>query len=615
MRRLFLALLLVLLASTGALGETYCVGDPVACTGVSQPDLAAALLAADANPGPDAVYLGAGTFSGNFLASSIEPLQVIGAGRGATTLTSASGTTLTAQGGVHQIRDMTIERAGGSATAALHLADGSIGRNLDLRVSGSGPSPRGLIIDDYSSLEDSTISTSRPSGEITLVQALLDSNPTLRRVQMTANGDEFSEGVTFDSSGAITLDRVQILNAAVGVMISRGTATVRNSLIRTAPANGAAAINVTNTNVGATAAMTLNITRSTLVASGVDQDAIQAYANGANHTLAITAHDTAFFTAGASTLDIHCRANAVNGGTLTLDLQRSAVREAGVQVDDACAFNGLAAGNNLAFTGATELVIAPAEGDYTPRAGSPLIDAGTPGALGGEQDLMGRTRVVDGTGDGSAIRDIGAFEYQRIVPGIPLITAASTSIAAGSAFSASALASDGDGEAVTIAWSAGDGSPPAVGSTLTHTYASPGTYVATAVATDPAGLSSQASVTVTVTPAPAVVPSPSAPAVSRPSSAAAPRRPAVARPEGLRAVARPGGKVLVTFRRPAQAVARWQVTFAQGSRQITTSVRTPRLLQAGLRPGVWQVSVVARAADGRTSAAARTRVVIRRAGR
>jgi hypothetical protein len=58
-------------------------------------------------------------------------------------------------------------------------------------------------------------------------------------------------------------------------------------------------------------------------------------------------------------------------------------------------------------------------GDLRLRAGSPLVDAGRPGALdAGEphEDVLGFLRAADGDGDGTARRDMGAFEQQPAPP-------------------------------------------------------------------------------------------------------------------------------------------------------------------------------------------------------
>jgi hypothetical protein len=60
--------------------------------------------------------------------------------------------------------------------------------------------------------------------------------------------------------------------------------------------------------------------------------------------------------------------------------------------------------------------------DLRPQPGSPLIDAGEPGPLlagEGFWDLGSRARVVDGDGDGTLRRDVGAHERQPVAPVAP----------------------------------------------------------------------------------------------------------------------------------------------------------------------------------------------------
>jgi uncharacterized repeat protein (TIGR02543 family) len=56
-------------------------------------------------------------------------------------------------------------------------------------------------------------------------------------------------------------------------------------------------------------------------------------------------------------------------------------------------------------------------GDYRLLDGSPAVDAGTNDAVTAATDVDGNPRIADGTGDGSAIVDMGAYEAQ-----IPLLT-------------------------------------------------------------------------------------------------------------------------------------------------------------------------------------------------
>ena len=84
---------------------------------------------------------------------------------------------------------------------------------------------------------------------------------------------------------------------------------------------------------------------------------------------------------------------------------------------DAAKIRDASAGDAQVVAGAANLLVNPsfvdaAALDYRLRADSPLIDRGFPGA-GSTADLDGAPRPNDGNGDGVAVRDIGAFEFQR----------------------------------------------------------------------------------------------------------------------------------------------------------------------------------------------------------
>src|SRR5215212_5774207 len=99
----------------GALATDYCV-DNAACVtagGVSQPSLEEALALAGSNFDPDHVTLGAGTYTAPTTAGFVGgpfPVQITGAGAGATTLTGPlnGGTVLSMSNAASSVSDLAI---------------------------------------------------------------------------------------------------------------------------------------------------------------------------------------------------------------------------------------------------------------------------------------------------------------------------------------------------------------------------------------------------------------------------------------------------------------------------------------------------------------------------
>jgi Rib/alpha/Esp surface antigen-like repeat protein len=100
-----------------------------------------------------------------------------------------------------------------------------------------------------------------------------------------------------------------------------------------------------------------------------------------------------------------------------------------------------------------------------------------------------------------------------------------------------AAGSDPDGDALSYAWSFGDGTTAQGGATAAHTYAAPGTYTATVAVRDPDGSTDTATVTITVSGGSG--PSGDPPAVTRLTGVARPRIGGFAR-RGLRMTLRCG---------------------------------------------------------------------------
>lgn len=144
-----------------------------------------------------------------------------------------------------------------------------------------------------------------------------------------------------------------------------------------------------------------------------------------------------------------------------------------------------------------------AGGDFRLLADSPLLDQGTipaPGQTSGT-DLGGDPRIADGTGKGTPVPDIGAFEFQPHAP-VAAITAPDSVVAGDAVAFSSASSSDPDpGDSLKAHWSI-DGAP-ADGPEQSRTFAAPGTIGVTLTVTDLSGHSASASRTIEVKARPA----------------------------------------------------------------------------------------------------------------
>lgn len=137
-------------------------------------------------------------------------------------------------------------------------------------------------------------------------------------------------------------------------------------------------------------------------------------------TEAGTGVDVGGFSPGeTSTVDI--RDSIFHALSTDLRVEAGAGANARIPIDhsnyDPAKVSATGAGSAQVVPGASNVLVNPgfvdgAAADFRLRADSPLVDRGFPGA-GSTSDLDGQPRPNDGNGDGTAVRDIGAFEYQR----------------------------------------------------------------------------------------------------------------------------------------------------------------------------------------------------------
>ncbi len=121
------------------------------------------------------------------------------------------------------------------------------------------------------------------------------------------------------------------------------------------------------------------------------------------------------------------------------------------------------------------LFIDEAAGDFHLQSISPCVNAGNNGYVATTNDFDGNPRIVDG------VVDIGAYEYQGLLPLFLSIEANPTNFAAG--FPLPLQAFVGNGSALTEYWDFGDGSTVTNELSVSHSWSTPGVYTVTLTAT------------------------------------------------------------------------------------------------------------------------------------
>lgn len=398
-RRMLLVILAPLalaVAAPAAHAGTYCVNAP-ACAGSVQPTVGAAFTAGMADTAAR-IEIGPGEYTGPFTyTAGAKHVEIVGAGIGQTIIKgNPAGNLLTVSSTdpTSIVQDLTVEHSG---------------------AAGYGLNTSGILVTRV-----------RATSSSTAAAGSVDSG-VIRNAEFVATGLE----------NALRMSQTELLDSSVTSASFFGV-FARDAIIRRS------SISTTGGNNAVYANGTLTIEDSVL-SGGVDAPLTATGTAGTNAN--VTARHLTIRTSGAIP---GVRASSYLAGiSAQLDLRDSIVRGGTVT---ACAGTGnltasaTVSGVNVAATGSwgvcasspnigSETVLIPLNlisadplfvdegaGDLRLTASSPLVDAGTPGALGaGESttDRLGLPRLVDGNSDGITRRDIGAFEYQPPLPPLP----------------------------------------------------------------------------------------------------------------------------------------------------------------------------------------------------
>lgn len=379
----------------------YCVSPNVGCGGTNVADLKTALDKADDAPDADRILLGALTYvaptTGGFdYSKSGAPVEIVGKGAGQTVLTAPTGATSvlrlfgSAGNSAHDLRVRLPENAAPDATG---LSTDGVARRIDvIDAPQQLDYPRqGVHLENGGVLEDSSVTL---DGLRPICVWIDVGGGTVRGSTIVGYG-----GIV--SAHGATIERSLIVSSGGALGAGGSLTTVKNSVIRLG--QGGVGL-IASAQPGSSAALSADgmtivgpgrLSSRALAATTMGSPADNAYVNVTNSIIR-----------GG-----RLSANGTGTGHATITVTYS---DLAPQDDELHGGNANISRANVTDVGDARFAD-PLLGDYHLLSNSPLIDAGDP-AAGAGTDMDGKPRLVDGDGDGTARRDMGAFEYQTGVP-------------------------------------------------------------------------------------------------------------------------------------------------------------------------------------------------------
>jgi len=392
------------LCAVGALpavaGATdYCVAPNAACGGTPVNSFEQALDQADNAADADRIFLGAATYTaptaGGYDYSQAYPVEIIGQGTGQTLLTAPPGASKVfafhADGG-SWVHDLTIRLPQNAANGHTGLETSNTARRIEVVEDPVQANPRvGVTLVEGATLEDSRVTLAGAPYPVAV--ELADSEPTVRRSTLSA--------WTAVKSVGGTIERSRLIGTSAGVAAQRGATTLDRSVVRVTEGN--------SVGVYASAASgshtTLNADGVTIVGPGLaNTDAADVF----NGFAPAEAADLSLTNSIIRGFEHPLRADVAGSGQAKIAISYSDYDPSGNATSGGP--NAVIAEANASNVGDAGFVDA-AGGNYHLLPGSPLIDTGDPATAQG-LDLDGNPLVADGNADGSARRDLGAYELQ-----------------------------------------------------------------------------------------------------------------------------------------------------------------------------------------------------------
>lgn len=572
---------------------TFCVHAPPECVGTDKGKLQEALDAANANgANRDEIRIGTGLFNdGPAVDVAGNPVDLIGVAANKTAIYSSQTTSglviLDIQEPTSTLRDLRVHHNSAAPIATgLNLAgdadevmvtnQGLAGQFDGVRLFGSG-----------ASFDDGSVSLVYPEApQNRAIFVATGASPTISDSYLQA-----TVGVADQGKATITRTRIR---ATQGVVAGGGAdTTVRDTEIRT-PGPMKSSFQV------------LGLSAAGNGTTSLEADRVTAHGDGGGYGTWVVpnsgAGNNASISLGGSVLDgfgADVRLSESGGANASLASEYSAYDSTKLSLDAGTSHTQ--GPGKLDLAGVDPRFADAAGGDLSLLHDSPLIDQGDAAYqpfLGG-LDVLLRTRVRDGNGNGAAVVDIGAHEYQRRAPVAEASGPASGEVGQTLTFDGSE-SSDADDEALTYSWSFDDGSL-ADGEIVSKSFATSGPHTGTLTVTDPTGLNDDSSATVTISALPSPSPIPIPPQVKlvlSDLSLVPARFRAVAASRGARA-AKTGRGTRIRFTLSQEARVTFTVHRARSKRRWANAGAFTRDAQAGANALKWDGSVRSRIPERR----------------
>ncbi|MGY2877119.1 hypothetical protein ACVW00_004309 [Marmoricola sp. URHA0025 HA25] len=414
-----------------AADHVICVNNPVGVTcDQSFALLGPAVTAADGNGLDDTIVLAPGTYSdGPYNLKEIGHHETLtGSGQGTTFITLPAGPVqryLAVAGAT--VSDLTVQM-----NWTMSQSDEGIGATdstlSDVTVDGVDTDSATGVLLVGSSLTDSTVAMTRAAAANT--QGIFQNgNGTVTDTAITAS-IAYTHSIPDTTA---TLSRLLVRGSSGGIWTTAGSVIVDDTLIDLGTSPEGTGLAAFNDNYSSSP-KSITADHVTIIGGGNFSVGVAAYARAPGALQQASVQLTNSIVAGPKTsFDVQATNDGLQGANSTASITTSYSDWSTQSVSSGP--NGAATLTN----GAGHLAVDPgfrnaAGGDYGLAESSPVIDKGAPGSGGPALDLSKSARILDGNGDGVAVRDMGAYEAPTkvMVPGTvtPDTTAPDTALSA-----------------------------------------------------------------------------------------------------------------------------------------------------------------------------------------